>query len=102
MLDPDSFHKGLTQVTTNHGSYHRNNLIWHTDAKNRAAVDSFNEKCLAIMRGPNIAEYIDFANGTRDGPIEWRFRGKERLDKLRQLKKTWDEFGVFTRQFLDE
>lgn len=82
--------------------HHRNNLIWHTDAQNRAAVDSFNDKCIAIMRGPNIVEYVDFANGTRDGPIERRFRGKERLDKLRQLKKTWDKNGVFTRQLLDE
>jgi hypothetical protein len=65
-------------------------------------VDSFNDKCIAVMRGPNIAEYVDFANGTRDDPIERRFRGKEKLDKLRKLKEKWDKSGVFTRQFLDE
>ncbi|PCG99792.1 FAD-binding, type 2 [Penicillium occitanis (nom. inval.)] len=82
--------------------YWQNNLIWHTDAQNRAAVDSFNDKCIAIMRGPNIVEYVDFANGTRDGPIERRFRGKGKLDRLRQLKKSWDKNGIFTRQLLDE
>ncbi|QKX56260.1 uncharacterized protein TRUGW13939_03361 [Talaromyces rugulosus] len=82
--------------------YWQNNLIWHTDVKSRAIVDSFNDKCIAIMRGPNVAEYVDFANGTRDDPIERRFRGKEKLDKLRKLKEKWDKSGVFTRQFLDE
>lgn len=53
------------------------------------------------MRGPDPAEYVDYQNGTRDGPIERRFRGTERLARLRQLKKHWDPSGVFTRQLLD-
>lgn len=79
----------------------RNNLIWHTDARNRAKVDEYNEKCIAIMRGPNPTELVNYQNGTRDGPIEYRYRGTERLARLRKLKRQWDPSGIFTRQLLD-
>ena len=78
----------------------RNNLIWHTDPKNRSKVDEYNEKCLTVMRGPNISEWADYQNGTRSGPIELRFRGIDRLARLQQLKKKWDPTGVFTTQLL--
>ena len=79
----------------------RNNFIWHTDVANREIVDSYSEKSIALMRGPNRDEYVDFANGTRTGPIELRFRGVGKLEKLRALKREWDPNGVFTRQLLD-
>lgn len=81
--------------------YSRNNLIWHTDAANRAKVDEYNNKSIILMRGPDRSEWADFQNGTRTGPIELRFRGKERLEKLRRLKKEWDPMGVFTNQLLE-
>lgn len=79
----------------------RNNLIWHIDPKNRTKVDEYNEKCIDIMRGPNVSEWADYQNGTRDGPIERRFRGKDRLERLQRLKKEWDPSGVFTTQLLE-
>ncbi|KAI1386031.1 uncharacterized protein F4822DRAFT_360734 [Hypoxylon trugodes] len=81
--------------------YWQNNLIWHTDVNNRQKVDAFNDESIAIMRGPDVTEYADFQNGTRTGPIELRFRGAGKLEKLRALKKKWDPTGVFTRQLLE-
>ncbi|KAK0506883.1 hypothetical protein JMJ35_010583 [Cladonia borealis] len=81
--------------------FYQNNLIWHTDPKNRGTVDEYNERCLAIMRGPNTGEWADYQNATRSGPIELRFRGKDRLARLQRLKKEWDPTGVFTTQLLE-
>ncbi|PYI30570.1 FAD binding domain-containing protein [Aspergillus indologenus CBS 114.80] len=81
--------------------YWQNNLIWHTDAASRGKVDSYNEQCIAIMRGPDESRFVDFQNGTRTGPIHRRYRGEARLEKLRRLKREWDHEGVFTRQLLD-
>ncbi|OJK03453.1 hypothetical protein ASPACDRAFT_49637 [Aspergillus aculeatus ATCC 16872] len=81
--------------------YWQNNLIWHTDAASRGKVDSYNEQCIAIMRGSDESRFVDFQNGTRIGPIERRYRGEARLKKLRRLKREWDPEGVFTRQLLD-
>lgn len=76
-------------------------MIWHTDVNSRAEVDKYNDESIAIMRGPDKSEYADFQNGTRTGPIELRFRGEGRLQKLKALKKKWDPTGVFTTQLLD-
>lgn len=79
----------------------RNNIIWYTDATSRQRVDELNDECIAVSRGPDQAEYADFQNATRTGPIERRFRGEGKLEKLRSLKRKWDPKGVFTRQLLD-
>lgn len=60
----------------------------------------FNDQSIKIMRGPDEPEYVDFQNGTRTGPIELRFRGPGKLDKLKALKLKWDPEGVFTTQLL--
>lgn len=52
------------------------------------------------MRGSDEQEFVDFANGTRLGPIERRYRDKERLERLKKMKKEWDPTGVFTTQLL--
>ena len=80
--------------------YYRNNFIWHTNPQTRVKVDEFNEKAIAVMRGPNQADYVDFVNGTRVGPIERRFRSVQKTNRLRELKKIWDPTGVFTDQLL--
>lgn len=79
----------------------RNNLIWHTDANNRQRVDDYDDECVRLMRGPNKAEWLDYQNATRKGPIDQRFRPKDKLDRLRALKKHWDSDGIFTSQLLD-
>ena len=50
--------------------------------------------------GTGLDSYVDLPHGTRTGPIERRFRGQERLAKLRALKKEFDPQGTFTREFL--
>ncbi|KAI0159887.1 FAD-binding domain-containing protein [Hypoxylon sp. FL1284] len=81
--------------------YWQNNLIWHTDPATQQRVDELNDKSIEIMRGPDRAEYADFQNGTRTGPIELRFRGEGKVEKLKMLKRKWDPQGVFTTQLLD-
>ncbi|KAL9094515.1 MAG: hypothetical protein Q9165_003074 [Trypethelium subeluteriae] len=80
--------------------YWQNNLIWHTDPKHRAKVDQYNERSIALMRGPDEANYVDYQNGTRVGPIERRYRPAGKLARLKKLKKEWDPNGVFTDQLL--
>ncbi|KAH8835021.1 hypothetical protein DL96DRAFT_1702026 [Flagelloscypha sp. PMI_526] len=41
-----------------------------------------------------------YQNFSRDAPVEHRYRGEERLNKLRMLKKIWDPSGIFTKEFL--
>lgn len=79
----------------------RNNIIWYMDAASHEKVAELNAECIAISRGPDRSEYADFQNATRTDPIELRFRGEGKLEKLRSLKRTWDPKGVFTRQLLD-
>ncbi|KAI1135516.1 hypothetical protein F5Y05DRAFT_174026 [Hypoxylon sp. FL0543] len=81
--------------------YWLNNLIWYTNSASQQRVDELNDMSIDIMRGPNRAEYADFQNGTRTGPIELRFRGEGKVGKLKLLKKQWDPQGMFTRQLLD-
>ncbi|KAL3459522.1 FAD binding domain-containing protein [Aspergillus heterothallicus] len=77
------------------------NIVWYTNPENCAKVDAYNDECIAVVRGPDKSQYIDFQNATRSGPIEYRYPGEERLARLRELKRQWDPKGVFTRQLLD-
>lgn len=88
----------ITVILTDIG---RNNVIWRTDPKNQEKVDEYNDRCIAVMRGGDESAFVDFQNGTREGPIGRRFRGEDRLAKLSSLKKEWDPEGVFTRELLD-
>jgi hypothetical protein len=80
---------------------HRDNFIRHTDPASRGKADKLNGKSFEIMRGPDRSEYAEFHNASRTGPIELRFRGNGKLEKLKQLKKKWDPTGVLTTQLLD-
>ncbi|KAI0538642.1 hypothetical protein GGR58DRAFT_525915 [Xylaria digitata] len=71
--------------------------LWH-----RQRVDELNDQSIILMRGADSSEFADFQNGTRTGPIAWRFRGPGKLDKLKALKRKWDPKGVFINQLLDE
>lgn len=79
----------------------QNNLIWHTDAANRAEVEKYARKCIDAVRvGVNGDDPVDYVNCTRMDPIQHRFRGAGRLDRLKALKKIWDPHGRFTQQLL--
>ncbi|KAI1269242.1 FAD-binding domain-containing protein [Xylariaceae sp. FL1019] len=60
----------------------QNNFIWHISAAIRELVDELSEQSITLMRGSETGEYADFQNGTRTGPIQWRFRGMGNLEKL--------------------
>lgn len=79
----------------------RNNLVFFTDEKNRSKVEEYNSKALDAVRGPSRETWADFPGSTRTGPIELRYRGGERLNRLTSLKKEWDPTGVFTNQLLE-
>lgn len=84
-----------------HVRFWQNNLIWHTDAENRSKVDEYNNRTIAVMRtGQDEADWVDYQNSTRVGPLHHRYRGTERLARLKELKKAWDPEGVFTTQLL--
>ncbi|KAL8726654.1 MAG: hypothetical protein Q9181_005968, partial [Wetmoreana brouardii] len=64
-------------------------------------VSRFEQRAIETMRlGTDLESYIDLPHGTRTGPIERRFRGAQRLSKLRALKREYDPEGVFTRELL--
>ena len=68
---------------------------------NRDIVDEHDKRTLSIMRGEDEeSDWIDYPNGVRSGPIQARYRGEERLAKLRSLKRHWDPTGIFTKEFL--
>ncbi|PHH83218.1 hypothetical protein CDD82_2990 [Ophiocordyceps australis] len=84
-----------------HVHFWQNNVIWYTNAENSQRVAELNAECIALARGPDESDFVDYANATRSEPIERRFRGQDKLEKLRALKRKWDPTGVFTRQLLD-
>lgn len=53
-----------------------------------------------MRSGTEEKDFIAYANGSREDPIEHRYKGLERLEKLRSLKKKWDPLGVFTKELL--
>jgi hypothetical protein len=81
--------------------FSRRNVTWHTDAKSLDKVSEYDNKCLDLMRSSDQESLVSFQNNTRASPIQFRYRGKERLERLKALKKKWDPTGVFTHQLLD-
>jgi hypothetical protein len=77
-------------------------LNWYSSADSHAEILRFEKETLAFMRRNQPSEtHSVYQNWTRADPIEMRYRGKERLAKLRKLKEAWDPEGVFTRELLD-
>lgn len=80
----------------------RNTFSWYRDAANHNLVLDFEKRVLATMRrNQSEAEYVDYPNCERNGPLERRYRGEARLNKLKVLKQKWDPNGVFTKQLLE-
>lgn len=53
-----------------------------------------------MRRGDNEKDYVSYTNTCRDGPLEWRYKGQDRIARLKSLKKKWDPTGIFTRELL--
>lgn len=80
-----------------------NNLTWCTEAESQQTVQSYLEQAIAITRkNQSVHQYVDFANSLREpeSPVEQRYKGIERLEQLRKLKKKWDAHGTFGRELL--
>ncbi|EEB97284.1 hypothetical protein MPER_03438 [Moniliophthora perniciosa FA553] len=76
-------------------------LSWYTDSASHKVVDGIEEEVLTMLRqGQDVEDEAAFQNWTRTEPIERRYRGKVRLEKLRALKRQWDPKGLFTTQLL--
>ncbi|KAK7001631.1 hypothetical protein R3P38DRAFT_2558324 [Favolaschia claudopus] len=76
-------------------------VSWYTNPESHAEVYRIEQEVLALMRQSQTKENeAAFQNWTRDEPLERRYRGSERLEKLKMLKKKWDPKGIFTSQLL--
>ncbi|ETS83867.1 hypothetical protein PFICI_05743 [Pestalotiopsis fici W106-1] len=81
--------------------YWMNILSWYQDPKSHDFVDSVGKKAQAISRkGDDEDAFVTYTNTSRDDPLPWRYKGEERINRLRALKKEWDPTGVFTKTFL--
>jgi len=86
---------------------HRDCPIWYmgflsaTDMEaNKATLKSADDFVVYCQKDQKDSEKALFPNHTRGDNLKYRYRGEDRLRKLRALKRTWDPEGVFTRQFL--
>ncbi|OBT69952.1 hypothetical protein VE03_00493 [Pseudogymnoascus sp. 23342-1-I1] len=76
-------------------------VIWYTDKETAETVQDWQVEALNIVTDTyEIGEVETFQNSSRETPIETRFPGEGRLEKLTALKKEWDPVGVFTNVFL--
>lgn len=81
--------------------YWLNLASWYKDANNHDLVDSADKKAQAVMRrGVEEQEFISYTNTSREDPISYRYKGSDRIERLKALKKQWDPTGVFTTQLL--
>ena len=78
-----------------------NNLIWHKNPENVAEAQRHLERAIAAMRAhQELTDFVDFANSPRTGPIEHQYQGKARLERLSEIKRSWDATGLFGQEFL--
>ncbi|KAJ7590272.1 hypothetical protein C8J56DRAFT_859692 [Mycena floridula] len=76
-------------------------ISWYTDETDYEAVLDIEQLLLSRVReGQPIENRVAYQNWTRAEPIELRYRGTERLEKLKTLKKQWDPKGIYTRELL--
>lgn len=79
----------------------RNVLSWYTDAKDHDYVAAIDKKAQeATLVGTDEAAYVSYTNTNRDDPLEYRYKGSERIARLKALKSKYDPTGVFTKQLL--
>lgn len=77
-------------------------MSWYTDATNHDFVTTIDQKARATMHaGTEEEAFVSYTNTNRQDPVEHRYKGSDRIDRLRALKKQIDPTGVFTREFLE-
>jgi hypothetical protein len=94
-----SFFNRLKGVLTTLSS--RNILNWYSDASYHEFIDSMDKKAQAAMRvGTEVHECVSYTNSSRVDPIDSRYKGADRVSRLKALKKEYDPECVFTRELL--
>lgn len=79
-----------------------NVLGWYTGPSQHEKMARFDRDAQAQMRiGTKQSDFVSYTNTSREDPIEYRYKGEERLEKLQELKLEWDPTGVFTKELLD-
>lgn len=79
----------------------RNFLSWYEDPQNHEYLESIDKKGQEIGRaGEKEEDFVSYTNTCRDAPLEWRYKGHDRIARLKALKKRWDPTGVFTKELL--
>ncbi|KAI1407333.1 FAD-binding domain-containing protein [Hypoxylon sp. FL1857] len=76
-------------------------LCWSSDEESLnyayGIAEDFKEH---IRQRQQEVEYSIYGNFSRSAPVQERFKGDGRLEKLRSLKLRWDPEEVFTNEFL--
>ena len=76
-------------------------ISWASDEESVKSAAIIVEDVVAHVRRAQLKQdYAFYQNFSREAPIEERYRGVERQEKLKALKRAWDPQGVFTRQLL--
>lgn len=74
---------------------------WYEDITSATVMREWEAETFRIAKeGFEQREISSYQNATRETPIETRFPGEGRLERLKALKKKWDPDGVFTKEFL--
>ena len=50
--------------------------------------------------GTKEKAFISYTNTSREDPMEYRYKGEDRIARLKTLKREWDPKGVFTKELL--
>jgi len=78
-----------------------NLLSWYSDPKYHEKILQFDQKAQAQMRkGIEEKDFVAYTNTSRTDPLEYRYKGEDRIAKLKALKRKWDPNGIFTKQLL--
>jgi len=76
-------------------------MSWYTDPKQHEKILQFDQKAQSQMRkGIEEKDFVVYTNTSRTDPLEYRYKGEDRIAKLKALKKKWDPNGIFTKQLL--
>ncbi|MCJ1311794.1 hypothetical protein MMC25_005467 [Agyrium rufum] len=78
-----------------------NVILWYTNPSLHEQMGEYDQAARKQMRHDTVeSAYISYTNSNREDPVEYRYKGDDRLSKLRDLKKIWDPKGGFTKEFL--
>lgn len=91
----------MVNFPTNKFPNYRNILPCYRDPSSQASVSRFIAAGMQVGRsGLTADEFITYTNCNRTDPLEWRYKGTERIMKLKELKGKWDPTGLFSQEFL--